>query len=531
MAERYSNGQYYQWLIRLHLGLAVMLLAVDRSTGDEVSPGRTLYTQHCAGCHGANGDGLGIGAQFLFPKPRNFQTGRFKLVSTDNYVPSESDLDAVLVRGMPGSSMPSWGHLTPEERQQLIAEIYRLVGEGFRQSYIASLRADEELTDEELQQEDLQAEINDFVASKVTPGTAVQVPAITVADDVAIARGKLLFEQKACASCHGLTGKGDGVKQMLDDDGTPTRPRDLTRGIYKGGHDPASLYLRVVRGLPGTPMPSAPTLTPEESLDLVHFLRSLSTEERRQAAVLRRQGLQVARIASLPAGGSDADWDGIAPVDIQTFPLWWRDDAEPQLQFQAVHDGQTLKVRLRWSDTTSNASAVKPDEFEDMVAVELYRGPAEPFLGMGADQGVVDLWAWRAGHDARGEERSILDDYPFDTPVYEKLAGPNGLPDFVTARVVGNPIAIRPTTAASLGAKGPGSSTFLPRPSQAVSAEASWADGTWTVVLTRPLVVEADGLSVTAGESCSIAFAIWDGAFRERGGQKLVSMWNDLELK
>ena len=29
----------------------------------------------------------------------------------------------------------------------------------------------------------------------------------------------------------------------------------------------------------------------------------------------------------------------------------------------------------------------------------------------------------------------------------------------------------------------------------------------------------------------SIGFALWDGAARDRGGQKLVSIWHDLDLE
>jgi hypothetical protein len=87
---------------------------------------------------------------------------------------------------------------------------------------------------------------------------------------------------------------------MFDDEGYPTHPRDLTRGIYKGGHDPASLFLRVARGMPGTPMPSAPTLTEPQVIDMVHYLRSLSTEEQREAPVLKREKIVARNVTALP---------------------------------------------------------------------------------------------------------------------------------------------------------------------------------------------------------------------------------------
>ena len=103
----------------------------------------------------------------------------------------------------------------------------------------------------------MQAEIAAYAKQAVTPGKPAAVPAIGPPDAVALARGKEHYAKQGCISCHGAEGKGDGVKQMIDDEGFPTRPRDLTRGIFKGGYDPASLFLRVARGMPGTPMPSA----------------------------------------------------------------------------------------------------------------------------------------------------------------------------------------------------------------------------------------------------------------------------------
>ena len=208
------------------------------------TPSQALYAQHCAGCHGVNGDGNGPAAAFLFPKPRNFRFGKYRLVSTENSVPSQADLDALLVRGMPGSSMPSWAHLKPADRALLVQEVYRLTAEGARERYVSNLKETQGLTDDEIKAADVQEEIADFAKGRTTPGEVAAVPVIGAADQAAIARGKEHFIKQACASCHGNEGKGDGVKKMVDDEGYPTRPRDLTRGIYKGGHDPASLFLR-----------------------------------------------------------------------------------------------------------------------------------------------------------------------------------------------------------------------------------------------------------------------------------------------
>lgn len=81
---------------------------------DATAVGAKLFSRHYAACHGAQGDGQGLASDYLFPRPRNIRKGRFRLVSTKNNVPTREDLQAVLLCGMPGSSMQSWAHLSKQ---------------------------------------------------------------------------------------------------------------------------------------------------------------------------------------------------------------------------------------------------------------------------------------------------------------------------------------------------------------------------------------------------------------------------------
>lgn len=531
--ERKGASHRFRWSpgwALLFTGVVACAAARGQQATVEPAPGQALYAQHCAACHGDRGDGLGIAALYLYPKPRNFQIGKFRLISTPNGVPSREDLMAVLLRGMPGSSMPPWGHLPAEQREALIDEVYRLFREGARQRYIAHLKQQEQLSDEEIRSDEVQAEIREVVERQTTPQPPEPLPTLPAADEPSIARGRELYLRQSCHSCHGTGGKGDGIQKMIDDEGYPTRPRDLTRGIYKGGHDVASLYLRMYYGMPGTPMPASKNLTPQEIADIIHYLRSLSTEAQREAVVLRRGTIPAVRVARLPADASEAAWQTAGPpVAIGTFPLWWRDDAEPGLSVQAVHDGQTLAIRLSWQDAIEDTSSPESDHFEDMAAVALFRGPAEPLIGMGAAQGQVELWHWRAG--GAGPAIPPLDDYLFEGLPYTRLAqGPP--PDFLTARAAGNPLAAASREVGHLGARGVGSTTFRPVAQQAVKAMAQRAGERWSVVLTRSLTIPAErGLPLAVGEGCSIALALWDGSARERGPMKQVSIWHDLEVR
>lgn len=493
------------------------------------SPGQRLYAAHCAVCHGDTGDGQGLAARFLYPKPRDFRQGRFRLVRSSNGAPTREDLQDVLLRGMPGSSMPSWAHLPEQDLNLLVDEVIRLFRNGVRDRYVAFLKTDEELTDEEIDSPETQATIRAVVDGRTIADVVTEVPDLPDPDAGTVARGREWYIKQTCHSCHGTEGKGDAVQKMVDDEGFATRPRDLTRGLFKGGYDPASLYRRIVYGMPGTPMPASKSLTPQQAGEMIHYLLSLSTEETRQAAVLRRRQIQIQRVRSLPASGSDDEWQAAPAESVQTFALWWRDNAEPRLTVQALHDGKQIAFRLTWHDESADRSAFKPDEFEDMAALELFRGAGEPFLGMGSPDAPIDLWQWRAG---RKPTDFPSDEYPFETPVYRELLKGQAIPDFITARAGGNPLAADLVGAGNLAAKGPGSTTFRPRASQVVTADSDWLEGRWVVVFTRPLTVEPEaGLSLEAGQKYSAAFALWDGKARDRGPQKQVSIWHDLVLR
>ena len=247
--------------------------------------GQQLFARHCVACHGERGDGKGVAATFLFPKPRDFRAGRFRLVSTNNNVPTREDLLAVLVRGMPGSSMPPWAHL--DRRKSATRWSTRCCGfaaRGPAKSYIKSLKEEEELTDEEIAADDVQQEIQEYVDEFTTPGDSTDVPAIgppTVGGDCPWP-GRLCqvrLHLNAMAKPDGATA----LQQMVDDEKMPTRPRDFTLGIFKGNPDPASLYRRIAYGMPGTPMPGSSGMTPEQMVDLVH-LHSLHVHRRATAS-------------------------------------------------------------------------------------------------------------------------------------------------------------------------------------------------------------------------------------------------------
>jgi DMSO reductase family type II enzyme heme b subunit len=335
---------------------------------------------------------------------------------------------------------------------------------------------------------------------------------------------------------------------MFDDEKLPTSPRDFTLGIFKGNEDPTSLYRRIAYGMPGSPMPGSSTMTPEQMVDLVHYIRSLSSEEQRQAAVLKRQKIVVQRVDSIPHSLQGDAWGQSEPVRLRLTPMWWRNDADPEFSVQAVHDGDTMAVRMTWKDDTADDHALRSESFRDAVAIELYRGPSEPFLGMGDRASPVDVWFWDSDRQ-RGPEvvedvhpNAVVDIYPFSeaTVVGPEMNRPGARiadqPDVsLPARATGNqivPISGK-SGGSSLQVAGPRTVTFRPPQSQLVSASGTWLDGHWAVVMTRSLSTPSqdDGVALKPGGRASAAFAVWNGSQRDRDGQKSFTIWQDLEIE
>lgn len=236
--------------------LAFALLAVAARGGEQKRPlseedvktARQLYARECAGCHGERGRGDGPAASFLEPRPRDFTTGLYKLRSTESGTPpTTADVMRTIERGIPGSAMPPFTFLSPEERRQLAA---------------FTLNAGDLLESPE-------------------PTPIDAPPPAPPATPQSVARGKVVYQEQGCVNCHGPAGKGDGpsAATLVDDDGKPIPARDLTGGLFRGGGDRADLYTRILTGMDGTPMPGyLSSVPPEDRWPLVDFVLSLRSD-------------------------------------------------------------------------------------------------------------------------------------------------------------------------------------------------------------------------------------------------------------
>ncbi len=233
-------------------------------------PGRQLYVRHCSACHGPQGDGAGYAARHVFPRPRDLRQEPMRLVSTDNGVATRDDLRTVIQAGLPGTSMVPLDTLTPEQLDLLVDVTLEMRRAGVREQYVALLQADDQPVED--------ADVDEVVQLRTTPGAVVTVPDLGAPDNVSRAAGKGFYIQQACHACHGETGTGDELMPLFDTLGNPAFPRDLVHDVFKGGNDPASIYRRILLGMPGTPHPATVNLTTPELIALTHFCYTLGTE-------------------------------------------------------------------------------------------------------------------------------------------------------------------------------------------------------------------------------------------------------------
>ena len=300
--------------------------------------GRNLYMTHCQHCHGVTGDGKGPTSRFLNPRPRDYRQGTFKFKSTQRALkPSRKDLFHILEQGIPGTYMPSFV-LLGEEKLGLIIDYVRWLSirgntELRLTSELAALSATKKdikrAAVEGKKEADVVAEVMKSVNEElpgqvddITNGLAeawanaeleesVVVPKVkrTPPTKESIEKGRVFFlslnpkKKTECAECHGKLARGDGpntekywpipnsqperkyeVAGLHDEWGFPQQPRNLTRGIYRGGRRPIDIFRRVHEGIPGTQMAGfATVLTHEEIWDVVNYVLSVPFEGKHSA--------------------------------------------------------------------------------------------------------------------------------------------------------------------------------------------------------------------------------------------------------
>jgi mono/diheme cytochrome c family protein len=197
-----------------------------------------LYRRHCAHCHGISGDGRGPTAGILNPYPRDYRKGLFKFKGTQYAAkPTREDLKRIVHDGIPGTAMPSFALLPPDEVDALIEYVKYLSIRGQMETALENYVFDEglepeqpvDLEKDEGHREAVMGMLSDIAtpwqeASEqvIVPDESAIPPAERTPEQIAesVAKGRELFYSATkgnCLQCHGPTGLGDGQQTDFDD--------------------------------------------------------------------------------------------------------------------------------------------------------------------------------------------------------------------------------------------------------------------------------------------------------------------------
>ena len=235
-------------------------------SAEMIEAGKRVYFTKCVWCHGVDGAGDGPGADRLWPRPRNFNQGTFKIRHTASGelplfdsrkpVPGQNDLFETVTHGLPGSAMPSWeGILTEEQRLQVLSFV------------TTQLVKDRKFTDKQSEAQ-----------------TVLQLGDIKpiAATEESLKKGSELIVEKKCVECHGAEGRGDGNAFNLKDDwGFAIQPADWHkcwnfRGSRQDPYNVRNIFRTFSTGVNGTPMPSfADNTTIEERWHIANWVNFL----------------------------------------------------------------------------------------------------------------------------------------------------------------------------------------------------------------------------------------------------------------
>jgi DMSO reductase family type II enzyme heme b subunit len=465
----------------------VLLVAVGAAGAAMAQSGdaaraKPIYAKRCALCHGGEGDGQGPAAERLIPPPRDFSEGQYKIKTTgfDDIVPNDTDLFRMIRDGMPGTAMPGWSDmLSDQDMWDLVAYIKTFAG---------------------LEEE--------------KPGEQVDYGKQVATSDESIAAGRKLFLDR-CAECHGDEGKGDAIKKLKDDAGNRTWPRNLTKPwTFRASNDPKDIFTRITVGIAGTQMPSfvdpksKKKMTDEERWHVANYVATLAKTE--EVVRPERTVIKAAKVAgAAPTAPDDPRWAEARPTTYLLLPQIIAKDrfftpSNDTITVRAVYGDTELALLLEWDDRTKSipgdpkAAEIADKGFgEDRVAVQLpvsvpeNGGSEKPYFLMGDAAKPVNLWQWRSGTAKAPESGGLAN-----------AQGPGK-------------VEVRDATKAGLSVKG------------------AYKNGTWRVVMRRPLRTDdaKNDIQFREGAFTPIAFAAWDGSNGEAGSRHTITTWYWLLLE
>ncbi len=350
-------------------GFKVAPATPRKATAEDVAAGKLLYQDYCMQCHGEQGDGQGVMADLLDPRPRDFRRGIYKIRRTpQGELPTDEDLFRIIGKGMPGTSMPAWSGLLSD------AEIWQLV------DYIETFS--EDFADYPAEQQFL-------------------IEGLPEATEESIASGAEIYVRAECAKCHGEGGRGNGPSASEQQDEWENRiwPADLTQPwALRGGSTAADIYRTVTTGVNGTPMPSfSDAWTHEDLGHLANYIVSIGR------APVWGEIVRGTKTAAVPDDPFSPTWDEAPALDIRLVgqiiqePRLFNPSVQ-SLNVRALFDDSELALLLSWDDRfEDNGDNGNPsDRVSVFFSARELEAAKKPYFLMGDPKRPVDTWQWSA---------------------------------------------------------------------------------------------------------------------------------------
>jgi hypothetical protein len=220
----------------------------------------------------------------------------------------------------------------------------------------------------------------------------------------------------------------------------------------------------------------------------------------------------------------------------------------PYVDVRSVHNGEWIAFLLEWKDETRDA-VVDVDKFSDQVAIQLPLDPKNlPAFMMGNKNGRVQIIHWKAiwQDDIEKGYRDVqtlhpnywVDLYFFpERPIYAEGEFPQepSVMHFKTPEAINympgiyarNPVAVLDRKEPVEEAMAEGFGTFTTQPKQNARGWGRWKNGSWKVIIARPLVSD-DVNDAPVYEKTFVAFAVWNGSDKNIGARKQYAPWVEL---
>ncbi len=517
---------------------------------EQIEAGKRVYFTKCVWCHGVDGAGDGPGADRLWPRPRNFNAGTFKIRHTaSGELPLvDVDLMQTVTHGLPGSAMPSWeGILTTQQRKDVLAFV-----------------TEELVKDRDWQDEEFET-FTVLDLEKLPPKPATPE---------SIKRGSELVQEKKCVECHGMEGRGDGNAFNLKDDwGFPIQPADWHkcwnfRGSRQDPYNVKNIFRTFSTGINGTPMPSfADNTSVDERWDIANYVNSLcervneinvaggQVTDEIATALSTGQALPVDMLTDKPKANfvvPSKFTEGELPTDEmderwKTAPRRWIalggqithkprnfvnriDDA----WVQSIYNDTHISFLFQWDDRTKSVMEDEPEWYHTEVNLEDYGVVEQPPGGSKFEDDPEHPESIAA---AQNQYTVFNDAIAFEFPVkWQELPAPRKprylwgddkfSMDITKWSADGN---LRAYTGTGWDQEFGEREGFA---EEITVAKAEWKDGRWTVLIHRPIKGDyEEDAYLQSGKYIPMVFFAWDGHNGDAGRKMAVSAFYYLVME